>query len=253
MIRLSSSFLISITVHTLLALMIFFTWKSFLDTKEKYDQEKICLRLCKFEQPKEVVKPPKVQKQQKTTPLKEITPPKKIEKPKIIEKPKKIEIPKEVEKPKKVERIKEPVPEKEIEKPKEIVKEQKTPSVQKSVKAVEEFKETPIVEENAHVSEEVAKETLTKEYIAVNIQEIARLLRENLYYPRSARKRNITGRVDVRFTLDTDSKVSNIEVIESNSDILSRAAVKTIEYLSSKFPKPKEKITLTVPITYTLN
>jgi protein TonB len=78
------------------------------------------------------------------------------------------------------------------------------------------------------------------------------LLQENLYYPRRARKRGIIGEVLVKFKLSMDAKVYSIEVLSSKSDILSRAAIKTIEDLSGKFPKPNKELTLNVPINYTL-
>ena len=68
----------------------------------------------------------------------------------------------------------------------------------------------------------------------------------------AARKRGITGMVSVKFTLCKDGKVNDIEITDSSSDILSRAALKTIEELSGKFPKPGVNITLTLPIEYNL-
>ena len=100
--------------------------------------------------------------------------------------------------------------------------------------------------------ERLRKENLVKEYIQINTNEISRLLKENLYYPRSARKRGITGKVVVRFILSVDARISNIEVLKSKSKILSRAAIKTIQNLSGEFPKPQEDITLHVPIGYSL-
>lgn len=91
-----------------------------------------------------------------------------------------------------------------------------------------------------------------QEYSELNAQKIVELLREHLYYPRSARQKGIVGVVKVKFTLDVDAKVYNITVVESSDEILSRAAIKTIEELSTKFPKPASKTTLTVPINYSL-
>ena len=45
---------------------------------------------------------------------------------------------------------------------------------------------------------------------------------------------------------------SNIEIVESSHEILSLAAKQTIEELCGKFPKPKEEVTLRVPINYGL-
>ena len=92
-----------------------------------------------------------------------------------------------------------------------------------------------------------------QQYIKSHIQEIAQLLQENLYYPRRARKRGVEGDVTVSFILKKDAQVSNIKVISSTNEILSRGAVKTLEDLSGEFPRPAEKLHLTVPISYRLN
>jgi protein TonB len=91
-----------------------------------------------------------------------------------------------------------------------------------------------------------------KTYLNLNTQKISKLLKDNLYYPRSARKRNITGEVTVRFKLGLNSRVYDIKVIKSNNALLSRAAMKTITDLSGKFPKPKTALILHVPIEYKL-
>ena len=109
------------------------------------------------------------------------------------------------------------------------------------------------------IKKEIQKEVLpprqasvSDAYMNEHMQQLVKLLQENLYYPRSARKRGIQGRVVVKFTLQQDATVSYIEVVSSKNEILSRAAVLTIENLSGKFPKPKEKLTLHVPIQYDL-
>jgi len=85
-----------------------------------------------------------------------------------------------------------------------------------------------------------------------HIKKIVELLSDNLYYPRSASKRGVVGEVVVKFTLLKNSTVNSIIIVSSKSDILSRAAIQTIEELSGKFPKPIENLTLHVPINYNL-
>jgi len=92
----------------------------------------------------------------------------------------------------------------------------------------------------------------TEDYLQKHFSEIDRLLRENLYYPKSARRRGISGKVVVRFKLLKDATVQNVEVVSSKNNILGRSAVKTIQKLSGKFPKPKEDIIIKVPIGYRL-
>jgi protein TonB len=117
--------------------------------------------------------------------------------------------------------------------------------------------ESPIIIEKEIVLEVENMEQkllrLEKEYLDEHIQKIQILLNENLYYPRSARKRGVTGTIIVKFTLSTLGVIHSIKIIESKSEILSRAAIQTIEDLSGEFPKPNEELILHVPINYKLS
>ncbi|MDQ7067100.1 MAG: energy transducer TonB [Sulfurimonas sp.] len=73
-----------------------------------------------------------------------------------------------------------------------------------------------------------------------------------MYYPRRARKRGIEGEVLVRFTLSVEAKISDVEILSSSSEVLSRGALQTIKNIDYKLPKPKQKITFNVPISYKL-
>ena len=84
------------------------------------------------------------------------------------------------------------------------------------------------------------------------IAKIVKLLQDNLYYPRSARKRGAVGEVVVKFKLLKDATVEYVEIVSSKSAILSRAAKKTIMNLSGEFPKPKEELIIKIPINYSL-
>ena len=262
MIRQRNSFLISIFIHLLLLFSIFYIWNSFLDTKSVETPKKVCLKLSQLEQ-KETQEPKKTVKKDveakkiiepKSEPLKvpHRVKEKSIEKKEVVEPKKTVKknVEKKIIEPKKELIVKEPF--KELEQTAEkidikpIYKEPK-PDTKKIQKLPQT---TPQVQKKDFKQEQ---KELTQEYIELNIQKITELLRENLNYPRSARKRNITGCVSVKFTLKVDSKAYNIKIIDSNSDILSRGAIKTIENLSGKFPKPKTDINLIVPITYTLN
>jgi len=97
-------------------------------------------------------------------------------------------------------------------------------------------------------------------YIEAHLAEIMALLRENLYYPRMARKRHIEGKVTVRFELLENGAIENITVIEAereilarSREILARSAVTTIERLEGKFPLPSQRLVLNVPIMYKLH
>lgn len=218
MIRHSSSFFISLIIHIFVVIVLFFTYKSIVSFKSEKN-EKVELKLCCVVEKKDINKPI-------------LEAPKKIIKP-LPEKPKPI-------KPK---HIKKTIPA-----IKEKIKEEKT---------AEEIQEVVVSRKEIQTTHEenISEKELNPEvkYLDENIKLITQLIQENLYYPRSARKRGITGKVVVEFIISIDSTVRDVKIKSSQSDILSRAAVKTIENLSTKFPKPKQELTLKVPITYSLS
>ncbi len=260
MIKRSSSLFISLFVHTILFLALCFTWKTY-NRVDKSEDKKIQFKLSSLELSEKAPKVEKIEKPKELKKVEKIEKPKEVKKPKEIEKPKKIV--KEVKKP-----LKKEIPKKEI-KAADI-----KPVVEPVVEPVEEKSETEKLDKVEKAAQEIVSEKkatqkeafesqkddselkqkeLREKYIKINVQKIAQLLRENLYYPISARRKGITGLVIVKFTLDTNAVVHNIEVVESNSDVLSRAAVKTIKQLSEKFPKPNKEIVLSIPIDYRLN
>ena len=230
MIRHSRSFFISLVIHSVVFTMLFFTWKSY-SIVEKEEEEKVCLKLSNVEISPIVskIKEPQVQD--------------------IIE-----------EKPKKtIQKKVETVDAKPVVKPL-----QKEESKIKQIQSVQEItpqdisaaKENVVKKEHFEIQKEeppLKQETPEDEYIKVNTQKIAQLIQENLSYPISARRKGITGLVVVKFCLSVDAKVSNIKIVESSSEVLSRAAIKTIEDLSEKFTKPDKEVNLSVPINYSLN
>lgn len=248
MIRHKSSFFISLSIHALLFFSIYFAWSTVSKIQKTDLEHKICVELCRVEQQeKSIESQPKIEPQPKQKP--EPKP-----EPKLQPKP---EPKKEQTPPKPIQEVvKEIIPEiAEIPQSKPdttIVKAEKTVSVSEEIIESKEV--------SAHIAQKPQKEDLKQEqdntkdeYIKLNTQKISALIRDNLYYPMAARKRNITGRVSIKFTLGVDAKVYNIKIVDSSSDILSRAAIKTIEELSGKFPKPKQEITLSLPIDYSLN
>jgi len=231
MIRHSSSFFFSLILHTLLAIALLYAYKNVVKP-EKAEEEKVEMRLCCM-----VEKVPK-------------------QKPKPIQKPKEIKklIPKVIEKPKAKPIVKKTVI------PKKVVIVKDMPTIKEEileVKIIEEIIEPVEIQEEIQITDEEKQyakiKRLEAQYMDKHIKEIVSLLRENLYYPRSARKRGIVGEVIVKFKLSVEAKSHSIEVISSNSEILSRAAIKTIEDLSGEFPKPIEELILHVPINYKLN
>ncbi len=232
MIRHSNSFLVSFLVHTLLAIALFFAYKTFKSTMMQEKGEKVvCVNLsCVKESPPPVAK--KTVKKQKATP-----PPK--TRKKIIVKKKKVIV------------HKSPVVE-----AKEVLKVEKvqTHEVKKEEKSEEKVANT-LAKQKA-VPVQIKKQVVLsaqEQYVQENIDKIVALLQENLYYPRRARKRGVQGDVVVQFTLSTQAKISQIKIISSKSEVLSRGAIQTIKNIEYKLPKPKEKLTFTVPISYSLH
>ena len=231
MFRHSSSLVVSLIVHALLLGGVFYSYKSIVGMYEAKQAEKeTCIELsCLCNE--------------------EVVAEKKVAPPKII--PKKLEKkPKPKKKPvKKVEKV---VHVKEI---KEVHKEEES---QELVLEEEMKKELPepsaasIASSELKDTKEMDQKSAEKAYMDENIRIIIKLLQENFYYPRSARKRGLEGEVVVKFTLSKDAEVISCEVLSSQHDILSRGAIETIESLSGKFPKPKETLQLSVPINYSL-
>lgn len=142
-----------------------------------------------------------------------------------------------------------------IQKKKKIVKANpKKQTVQKEVvKVVEEEKYPSMsskIEKKCNISKRESREDI---YLKNNLDKIAVLIHDNLYYPRRARKRGIEGIVVVRFHLNKEGDVTTAEIISAKQSILERAALRTINELSGEFPKPSEELTLTVPIHYKLD
>jgi len=246
MLNHSKSLFLSLAIHTLILLSLVGVYKYvFPSSKPAQQEKKICVNLTCIKQKAVVYQEHKIQKQKvkKTKPLH-----KKIVKKPVIHKKAPVQKPK---------RVKKKVPLK-----KEIKKEEQK-VVEKSVEPMEPVqsvdadpvKEQLQVEKKVEVSKENVQNIVSEQekYLQDNLAIIAQLIKENLYYPRMARKRGIQGSVTVRFMLLKDATVTQITTISSSSGILTRAAIKTIAELSGKFPKPKTDLMLTVPIIYSLH
>ena len=83
---------------------------------------------------------------------------------------------------------------------------------------------------------------------------IVSCLRSNLYYPNQARARGQQGIVVVSFEIDTGGRAGNIKVVKTSTDseLLKKAAVTTVQNASKTFPKPKGKVRVVVPIEFKL-
>ncbi len=243
MINHSKSLFFSLFIHILFFCGLFFLYKASLPKKTLFKEKRLCINLQSVKKEsintahKKITHP--VKKEKKRVHKKKIhkkahkKAPKRVKKKQVIKKKKIVHIAEIKKKPK----IKLAT--------QEIQKKEKSSIAQKQLLVVPISKKEPVIKKSKSLDNE-------KVYIQNNLNKIVLLIKENLYYPRRARKRGIEGSVMVKFFLHKDGTVSHIQILSSKSDILSRAAMKTINNLSGKFPKPNEELTLSVPINYEL-
>ena len=86
---------------------------------------------------------------------------------------------------------------------------------------------------------------------------ILKYIAENTAYPEEAKKNNITGKVIVRFVVETDCSVSDATILQSVDPLLDAESLKVISSLP-KFEKPAKnggvavRVYYMVPITFAL-
>lgn len=244
MIRHTTSFTFSLLVHLAVGALLLF---AFSEQKVQPPKEatSICISLAQIQ----VQKP-----QQPATPKQQIQKSEPIQSPKFLPK-KSVTLPKEAL-PILKEEPQAKTPESEtLQKQTEPFQESAVVQADLAEHNVQETNQSAVRENKALLEQENvqhAKENQSDQYVQMHLEEIARLLQQHLYYPRSARKRMIQGEVTVRFRLGKDARVHDIEVVASEHEVLSRAAVKTLQELEGKFPKPQEEIVLSVPIDFRL-
>ncbi len=227
--RHAPSFLFSLVVHILALFIIYYTYEYVAYLHHKDVEKKVCINL-KLCIPEEKTAKNKINKIKKIKEVKEI---KKVKKRKEL---KKVIIKKKKVLKKKVAEKKAIIPSFSV----PVIKKEIVPDATPVTKEVKEPTTTPT-------------HTIEKIYIDNNLKKISQLLSDNLYYPRRARKRGITGEVLVNFKILQDGTVNAIKIISSKSEILGKAATKTISDLSGKFPKPSKDLTIEIPIEYKLH
>ncbi len=143
-------------------------------------------------------------------------------------------------------------------------KEQETQKVEKpktevsKSNQVKKVKQTVVAQDNALQSatavqsENDLKIACEKQYMQDNIALINALIKQNLFYPRLAKKRGMQGKAMVSFVLNTHGEITQIEALGEIASILSRAAIKTVQKAAASFPHPKASLSLQIPIVYKL-
>ena len=249
----TKSFLYSLFLHlTIVLLVIALVWVSKSEERPLHEKRcKIMLsQVCDCMPEETETKPPVMKKQKKPQPKK-----KRVEKARKKRAPSPVaeemaavadETPPEVTEP----QVQEEVQDEPVEAEPGVVETAEADDEQEDESA---FVSHAPASNSAVEGESVQEVSLEDAYLGEHINEIMALLKKNLYYPRLARKRGIEGRVLVRFELLENGDIENITVLETERDILARAAVTTIERMEGKFPLPKDALTLTVPIVYRLH
>jgi protein TonB len=248
MIRYSNSLLISVFIHITLIIPVLYSYSFYVPESSNKNEKPVCIKLSCVVQAKEsIVKKNVIKKETIKQDIKK----------KVLKKVKKVE-----SKTIKTQELKK----------KEIIKKPIKPIIEENIKNTDKLErdileksiiKNEVIKNDAtdkdviknEVLEQVEhkiKKTKEQKYIDKNIKKIVELLQENLYYPRRARKRGIEGEVMVKFKLLKNAEITSVEVVSANSEILSRAAIKTIKNLSGKFPIPNTELLITVPINYSL-
>lgn len=95
-------------------------------------------------------------------------------------------------------------------------------------------------------------EEVIKKYEAAHFKYIYDLIRKHTVYPAIAEEMGISGTVVLRFKVNGDGAVGDIQLIcSSGSKVLDRDALATVKR-SGPFPKPPIPVTLHFPIQYTI-
>ena len=241
MIRRRSSFFISLVVHSFILLSILFLYNYVTPPKK---EQRVPINLCQCMASGCTCNAKQKSQEETTTPVKQ-------EKP-IVEKQTFLKQKQEQEVAKKEivnqNTIQESMPKKVIVQQDSVIVTQK--SVIPPVVLAQQIPSKPLFQENKI---QTPKISVQKQYVQTNFSAIKSMLQENFYYPLSARKRGIQGEVVVKFTLLKNSTIKDIIVTKTPHEILSDAAVKTIESLNGKLPAPSEELLLELPINYNLH
>lgn len=96
-----------------------------------------------------------------------------------------------------------------------------------------------------------APSSSTPMYLELHGDEIRQAIEKEKEYPMLARRRSITGIVEMSFTLTPNGAIEGIQA-SSPSKILSASALETVHKAKVFFPLPKENVTIKIPISYVM-
>ncbi len=80
---------------------------------------------------------------------------------------------------------------------------------------------------------------------------------QNVVYPKDAKEKNIQGKVFVRFIVDENGKVTNVEIVQGANPLLDAEALRVISTMPAWSPGKDEnnkpiKVNLVIPINFAL-
>lgn len=137
-------------------------------------------------------------------------------------------------------------------KQKEVVKKEDIPQKIDNVKVVETSKQTPLISENKEMKvDSNEKDLLENEYLS----KLQQLIEQNKTYPKSAKRLNQMGKVNVCFVISKNGEIKDIKVVKkSNFEKLDEAAIEILARIYKFEPIPeklnKNSWEITVPIVY---
>ena len=244
-----SSFIVSIFIHSIILLLFFFSYTTIQKILEQHKKKEttLCIKL------NNCIVTPKNTSLQKSSLIKE--PIKKIKNKKVQKKTftKKKKLKKTT---KHILPTPKPKPKKITKTPKKTVKKQSLKTTVKKQRRKTDHKESLHVNsllQQKKIKEKQQEQSYKQIYIDKNLHKIRELIKENLYYPRKARRRHIEGKVILKVTISKQGTIKNIDIISSDHTILTHAAKQIFILIEDQIPKPKKEITLTVPISYKLH
>ena len=127
----------------------------------------------------------------------------------------------------------------------------------KSENKVEKNNKKEVIKENinkepTYISKISKGKDEAKDFIRENLNLIRDLVIENLTYPYIARRMGWEGTVVIAFTLSKDG-CEKVRVEKSSGfEILDNEAKNTVEKVCSKFPKPRKRVLVKLPVKFIL-
>jgi protein TonB len=90
------------------------------------------------------------------------------------------------------------------------------------------------------------------QYLRTNFDYIREIVMNNLSFPASAKKRRLSGRIEVSFTVGKDGRVEDIHLDSSSGHALLDMNVASAVRRSAPFPAPQQSARISLPIVFRL-